>query len=269
MHRFATIAFVVAGLVGAESSVRAQEPPALLAGRRVDVPAAPIVDLSREQELELGHWLDAMDKWRRRSHGSQNSLAHDLKGSIVSRRPQPPAPAWLSTECRPFDADSAMLTGRFGDACRLLAVLTGEIAADALHASIQAARAHQEKPERSSFFSRLHLDGLWLNPSTQEHAYGLLGSHISLVDVGRVQVFGPPGVLLVRVPTGPTTHETRLGYTWGFSVRLMDVRLLGPTRNATLFISVTKCWTAGSGSPALADPGFDLVGFSLAPRKRR
>lgn len=265
MRRFATIAFVV-GCVFCAGFARAQDPSAPLAASPVDVPAAAIMDLSRDQDAELRQWLDAMEKWRRRI-GEDNRVAHGVAGNIVPRRPQPPEPAWLPDYCRPFGDDPVTLTGRFGAACRLFAERTAEITAEAPK-STAAAAVDREKTEHSSFLSRVHLDGLWLNPSTDGRTYGLLGSHISLVDVGRIQVFGPPGVLLLRVPSGTGSYETRVGYTWGFSVRLVDLRLFAATRNVTLFVSLTKCWMAGGGAQALASPSFDLVGFSIAPRKR-
>jgi hypothetical protein len=269
MHRFAPIAFAFVCLLGAVSSARAQEQPEPLSARRVSVPDAPIMDLSREGDLEIARWLDDMARWRRQSEGSENRVAHDLNGKIIPRHTRPPAPRWLSRYCEPFGDDPVTLTGRFGEACRLLAVLTAGPGVHALQTSTRTARADREKPERSSFLSRLHLDGLWVNPSDHGRTFGLLGSHITLVDVGRVQVFGPPGVLLVLVPTGSGSREIRVGYTWGVSIRLMDLRLLAPTRNATLFVSVTKCWMAGSGAQTTLDPAVDLVGFSLAPRKHR
>lgn len=267
MGRLAAFAFVLLSLCSA-ASVRAQDASAPLTARSVGVPAAVLMDFSREQEVELRRWLDAMEKWRRRYDGSENHVAHGISGNIVPRHLPPPAPDWLSASCKPFGDHPVVLTGEFGAGCQLLAVLTADVTAEALQRSTQAARTSQEKTDRSSFFSRLHLDGLWVNPSTDGRAYGLLGSHISLVDVGRVQMFGPPGVLLLRVPTGSGSYETRVGYTWGISVRLTDVRLFAPSRNLTLFVSLTKCWIAGGATSALTSPTLDLVGFSLAPRKQ-
>jgi hypothetical protein len=53
------------------------------------------------------------------------------------------------------------------------------------------------------------------------------------------------------------------------SVRLADVRLFGPTKNMTLFLSIAKCWTFGNTYDRLNPGGFDIAGFSIAPRKPR
>ena len=118
----------------------------------------------------------------------------------------------------------------------------------------------------------MHLDGLWSTTSSDVRYYGLIGTHISLVDIGRIQFFGPPGVILLSVPDGYGSRTLRPGYTWGMSVRLTDFHFPGSGlgKNATLFLNVTKCWTVGQSS--LAGPnvsGFDIAGFSIAPRKHR
>ena len=96
-------------------------------------------------------------------------------------------------------------------------------------------------------------------------SYGLIGSHLSLVDIGRVQVFGPPGVMLLSVPDGRGSRRLELGYTWGVSVRLADMRLFGG-REMTLFVNFTKVWVE-TGS-ATGRQAYDIVGFSVAPLRK-
>ena len=132
----------------------------------------------------------------------------------------------------------------------------------------QAARLDAEKSKHSSFMTRVHLDGLWTSASSGTRLYGLVGSHISLVDVGRLQVFGPPGVLLLSVPDYAGSRRVTLGYTWGLSVRLADVRLLGPAKDMTLFLNVSKVWMADGADERTAG-GYKMMGLSIASRKKR
>jgi hypothetical protein len=127
----------------------------------------------------------------------------------------------------------------------------------------------QENPRRSSFLSRLHLDGMWTTTSTNGRLYGIVGSHLSLVDIGRIQLFGPPGVMLLSIPDGTGGRQMALGYTWGLSIRLGDVRIGAPTKNMTVFLNVTKVFLGPTEGPAASSRGYDIVGFSIAPRKRR
>jgi hypothetical protein len=247
---------------------RAQS-PGPLASTPIVLPPPPD-ELTGEQALELGSWVSAMQDWQRFVKKWHNESAHDAFGRIVARKPRPEPPAWLEARC-------AVLPGTFvaephddlARGCRLFAGLEADLPAEAMRASTLAARADHERLEKNSFFSRVHLDGLWTTTSTDARLYGLIGSHISLVDVGRVQFFGPPGVIVVSVPNGFGARQLRVGYTWGMSVRLADVRVFGSSKNMTLFLSMTKCWLVGSRMDGLQVGGFDLAGFSLAPRKKR
>jgi hypothetical protein len=270
MRRLLRVALTFGCLLLAVRSATAQEPP-LLPSTPVRIPDShPLVQLSEEQARDLEQWIDDMAKWQREEKRWPNAPAHDAYGRIVVRRPQPAPPEWLDAACAGRDeASLALLPPTLAQACRLLAGRSVEPEVKAIQQQTQIARANKEKVTKSSFLSRVHLDGLWTTTSSDVRFYGLVGSHISLVDVGRVQFFGPPGVLLLSVPDGTGNRQIRVGYTWGMSVRLADVRLFGPRKNATLFLSVTKCWTVGSNLDRLGSGGFDIAGLSLAPRKNR
>ena len=87
--------------------------------------------------------------------------------------------------------------------------------------------------------------------------------------MGRLQVFGPPGVLLLSVPDVNGDRRLTLGYTWGLSVRLTDVALFGRSKDMTLFLNVSKVWTATGADSQGTGSGYDMMGFSIAPRKKR
>ena len=99
--------------------------------------------------------------------------------------------------------------------------------------------------------------------------YGIVGTHISLVDAGRVQVFGPPGILLLTVPDGNGGRRVSLGYTWGASLRLADVRVGAPTKNFSVFLNVTKLFVTSGAIGPYGSQGYNIVGLSLAPLKKR
>jgi hypothetical protein len=221
--------------------------------------------LSDEQDGELTSWLKAMHKWRQYDARWHNRPARDSMGRVTSRRESPAPPAWLAEYCR-TQSGTFDLRLRTTVACRLLADPRAPV--ESIPTQVQAARIRAEKPPRHSrFLKRVHLDGLWTTTSTTGRFYGLIGSHNSLVDVGRLQVFGPPGVLLLSVPDTDASRRIELGYTWGLSVRLGDVRLFG-TKDMTLFVNLSKVWVA-SGANSAAGRGYDIVGFSLAPRGNR
>ncbi len=261
-------ACVVGWLVLPAGIATAQQPPVL--------PSTPLVipdtrppQLSADQLDVLSRWVDEMTKWQRAEKRWPNQPAHDAYGRVVPKRPRPEPPAWLEPTCATRDEASLAAIPILEQACRLLASLDVDPQAQAIQQQTQTTRADHEKLIKGSFLSRVHLDGLWSTTSSDVRFYGLVGSHISLVDVGRVQFFGPPGVLLLSVPNGKGSREIRVGYTWGMSVRLADVSLFGAHKNATLFLSVAKCWTMGSNLDRLGTGGFDIAGLSIAPRNKK
>ena len=269
MGRVRSIAASSCLLLLCAAAAAAQAPPPL-PSTRILFSAAPPVELTADQARELSAWLSAMQKWQRFEKKWPNETAHDPFGRIVERPPRPGAPAWLDGYCVVLGAGPvAGLQSDAGRACRLQAGFNVDLEAETMRATTQAVRADRETLTKNTFLSRVHLDGLWTTTSTDARFYGLVGSHISLVDVGRVQFFGPPGVIVLSIPDGFGSRQIRMGYTWGMSVRLMDVRLFAPTKNLTLFLSMTKVWIVGGRYDSLQAGGFDLAGFSLAPRKKR
>jgi hypothetical protein len=253
-HFVLTCTMLLAAATGAAAQASPQQPP-----QRAEVdPDTPV--LLPEQDRELAAWLTAMDEWRQFDAKWTNRVARDKLGRVAARPPVPEAPAWLPAYC--IDASRAGvldLQAHTRMACRLLA--DPRAAVGSVPAHVKAARDDAERPAPySKFLTRIHLDGLWTTMNNGR-SYGIVGSHMSLVDVGRVQVFGPPGVLVMTVPQADGSRRIELGYTWGVSIRLSDVRLFG-SKDMSLFMNVTKVWVSGGGS-------HDIVGLSLARRARR
>lgn len=268
MRWLVSLAFVLAACLP-PAAARAQE-GTLLPSKPVVLPAPPDA-LSAAERRELDLWLEHLRKWQRDDKRWHNEPGHDPFGRVVDRSPRPEPPSWLEARCAVYPSSMiATLGAPLGPACRALAGIDEDAAAAAIRASTTAARSAAEKVAKDTFLTRVHLDGLWTSTSTDYRLYGLVGSHISLVDVGRVQFFGPPGFILLSVPDGRGSREIRTGYTWGISLRLNDLRLFSPTKNMTLFLTVTKVWMMGSSAyDRLAPGGYDIAGFSLAPRKHR
>jgi hypothetical protein len=273
MRRLLTVAFAFGCLTLFAGSAAAQDrnPPSLTSNPVV-VPALQVdrAPLSEDQQRELRQWVDDRVAWDRQEKRWQNGPAHNNYGKIVQRKSEPEPPAWLAGHCTTVvvtrtDAHAPTIER----ACAMLRQLAVDPEAEAIRQRTLAVRADQEKVHKSSFFSRVHLDGLWSTTSSDMRYYGLVGSHISLVDVGRVQFFGPPGILLLRMPDVNGSHQIRIGYTWGLSVRLFDFPLFGSEKNTTMFLSIAKCWTVGNAMDSLNPGGFDIAGFSIAPRKQK
>jgi hypothetical protein len=248
--------------------------PTAAAARQLGTPHAPapttfeVVPLSPEQETELTTWLTALKKWQQYDEKWRNRPARDGWGRIADRRPSPTAPDWLGPYCASVAA--AGLTGfeeRTEIACRVFADPRASFAA--VPPPVSARLSAEKPPPHSSFFTRLHLDGMWSTTSTNGRLYGIVGTHMSLVDIGRIQVFGPPGLMLLTVPDGQGGRQVQLGYTWGLSIRLGDVRINAPTKNMTVFLNISKVFLGSTETTAGSSRGYDIVGFSIAPRKKK
>ena len=263
MHRAGALALACSFLFGFASVVLAQPAPAPETSSLSSSPAH--VQLSPDQDRELTTWVSAMEEWQRYDAKWQNRPVRDGWGRIVARKPPPVAPAWLAAHCASIEAAGTIeVDARTTKACRLIA---GAPASESMPSAVQAA---EKPPKHSSFLTRIHVDLLSTTTSTSWRSYGIVGAHVSLVDVGRLQIFGPPGVMLLSVPDDDGGgRRVTLGYTWGVSVRLMDMRLGAPTKNATLFLNVSKVWVDVGTQAGGVSPGFDIVGFSIAPRKKR
>lgn len=253
--------FVVFSLVFGSAALTSAQ--SLLPSLPPSVEASP---LSPDRERELDTWLSDMEKWQRYMAKYDNRPARDALGRIVPRRARPAEPAWLEAHCAAMQAAApADRPERTARACALL--LDPLPAADVERLQRQAAREDAETPEKySSFLTRLHLDGAWVTMSSGPRTYGIVGFHVTLVDVGRVQIFGPPGVMLLSVPEVGGNRRVTLGYTWGLSIRLADVRLAAPTRNMSLFLTMSKLWVNGGAQDQMTSA--QIVGLSLAPRKK-
>ena len=227
-----------------------------------------VVPLTPDQEAQLTTWLTAVKKWQQYDEKWRNRPVHDGWGRIAERRPSPAAPDWLAPYCGSVAA--AGLTGfeeRTEIACRVLGDPRASFAA--VPPPVSARLAAEKPPPHSSFLTRLHFDGMWSTTSTNGRIYGIVGTHMSLVDIGRIQVFGPPGLMLLTVPDGYGGRQVALGYTWGLSIRLGDVRIGAPTKNMTVFLNLSKVFLGSSDTAAGSSRGYDIVGFSIAQRKKR
>jgi hypothetical protein len=237
------------------------------AAQTVAPPSDPpdLLTLSLEQQRELDDWLAKMDKWRRQQIKYDNRPTRDRMGRIVPRREAPAAPAWLNAHCDALARTDAARLERTNTACALLE----DPLADITRLQQQVVREQAEQPVKySAFLRRLHFDGGWVTTSNGPRSYGIVGTHMTLVDVGRVQMFGPPGVMLLSVPDGAGRRVT-LGYTWGVSVRLADVRVSSPASNLSLFLTFSKVWMNGDGGDSVSGGDTQIVGLSIAPRKNR
>src|SRR5690242_19239617 len=148
---------------------RAQEPAPLSSTPVVLPPASASVaaDLTSDQEQELAAWVDDMSHWLKQEKKSPNGPMHNNYGKIVPRRPEPPAPDWLASYCISVNGvSSTTAPKRVRQGCKMLAGLSVDPEAESIRQQTLAQRADKEKVVKNSFFSRVHIDGLWTTTSS-------------------------------------------------------------------------------------------------------
>ena len=123
------------------------------------------------------------------------------------------------------------------------------------------ARDSQELSRRTSFLKWLHVDGLWVPAANQLDSVGVIGTHLTVANIGRLYIYGPPGVMLIRQRNGDQ-WMLRPAFTWGFSFYLKDFSVPGSGRTVQLFVNITKVWTEGDQRN-----GMDMVGLSVTFKK--
>jgi hypothetical protein len=133
----------------------------------------------------------------------------------------------------------------------------------------QEALAEKEKPTKNSFLKYIHVDGVYTQSSWGGDAlglYGLVGAHLCIIEMGRVQIFGPPGVLIMR-DTASSGSSIALGLSWGVSLRLFETNIPGMKHRVRVFGNIIKVWGIGGNYATSVSPrsGVDMMGISITP----
>jgi hypothetical protein len=114
-----------------------------------------------------------------------------------------------------------------------------------------------------SFVQYWVIDALWMPTENGSHTVGLIGGHLAIAQIGRVYMYGPPGLIVLRADT-ERGRAFQTAYTWGFSVFPTDFTLTGTKRRASLFVNFAKAWTSGDYRT-----GQNMAGVSLSFQLRK
>jgi len=123
-----------------------------------------------------------------------------------------------------------------------------------------AGPAGDEEP-RTSFLRWLHTDVMWVPTESGNQTFGLVGVHLAVARLGRFDIYGPPGVMVIRQRTS-LGWQYRPAFTWGISFFLADFQIPMTGRNAYVFVNLSKCWVTGD-----VRSGMNMGGFSLTWRR--
>jgi hypothetical protein len=243
----------------------------LCAGSAQAQTAEPVSPDSAVRQAEVDTWLKEAKEYKRWIAKFRNRVNYNWVGQPGKRKEQPQPPAWLPAHCASVDEEQAVK--QYAEACQVLKDLQADAYTMALAQQVEqtaAARADKEKPRRSRVWERIHFDTMWFATELGNKSFGMVGVHFTIVEVGRVQIFGPPGVILMSVPVSVGKRRIQPAYTWGVSVRLFDFRFPGIGQHATAHFNMAKAWSIGrSDSVTAAESGMNLGGISFTWRDLR
>ena len=112
------------------------------------------------------------------------------------------------------------------------------------------------------FLKNLHFDGAWTNSESGPRVYGLFGTHFTLAHAGRVYLWGPPGMLVLRRPEG----RIEVKMTWGVDIFVADVPVPGAAGyRLPLYFSIAKVFgkTEQAAIQNRVNTGLNMIGFSV------
>lgn len=202
--------------------------------------AVEIVSMPTSFDMDsLEKWMSDYRIWQDwESKNIQKRVLGTWSGRLLDRMREPLPPAFLYGECpQMFDGSNGVLF----DGCQLFKKYLQSYSVEGLRAAIEEARDKKEKPKSTSFLDNVHLDFYW--PLTASNAYrygGLFGTHITLIKLGRIEPFGSPGLMVMRIPDQKGGSQIALGLDYGTSIRLMEFTAPFTTRVLVLHLNYAK-----------------------------
>lgn len=117
------------------------------------------------------------------------------------------------------------------------------------------------------FLRNLHYDGFWTNSSNGPRIYGTFGAHFTLARQGRVYLWGPPGVILLRGSDG----RVLVRWTWGVDIYVADVPIPFWGSKRPLYLTIGKAFRPGESLDIVNNPnsGIDMIGFSVTMKREK
>jgi hypothetical protein len=217
------------------------------------------VPTQEQKEDQVKEWVKLAKKWRHWAENWFNKATPPYFGRVRKRPIEPQPPLWLPFYCSAttLRADEKQI---FNQACQLLTEI--ELLANGSPLNQQTI-IQQRKDERrhTKFFERIIFDGAHMVSSKNSHKQpiGYVGMHVSLFHIGRVHLFGPPGVLVLKNPNG----QIKYAFSYGASIALKHFPF-SQTKTAVIYANLMKVWLHNPESTEAMRSGLDMVGISIS-----
>lgn len=251
------VLLVTLALLGA-SHAQAQDASAVQIVREIDL------QLESGQRHDAARWMKAVREYASWYDRYRNRISRNIFGLVNQRRQMPPVPEWLPAKC---DARAEFLSpppGLLADACDLLAFYRSNFTIEPRAQQALLARKQSEQDAHASFWKHIHLDAGWGSLDYRTQTYGLVGVHVTLPEIAkRVQIYLPPGFLLLSVPDGHGGRQFEPAATVGVSIKMFGFEF-PQNRFGTAYFNVAKAYVVNRASSMSTNAAVDLVGLSFA-----
>jgi len=221
------------------------------------------IELSDAQQRELRQWTKDVERYRKWYEHNRNRVSYNAFGSGGERRQRPPIPGWLPEKCELLTAFSPRPAGPLPDGCNLLSYYQSDFTSDPATQQALMAQKQNEQDPHSSFWKHVHLDAAWSSLDYRMHTYGVVGVHVTLPELAkRVQIFLPPGFLLLSIPDGRGGHALQPAATIGVSIKMFRFEF-PQGKEGMAYFNLSKAYLFGGGSLG-TNPSVDLLGLSFS-----
>ena len=245
----------------ADAAQEPGDPPAAMCGQDI-----PITNASCRKEFD--DWQSDEKAWRKNRQIFGNHVTY--KGVRVTQIKRTDPPVWIKSYCAPeLETDAAIRLSPICEAYDDYLRYDWTQHVEGPTAVVTSSKRVQVSSGETHGFvdyllKNLHYDGPWTNSQNGARAYGLFGTHLTLAHMGRVYLWGPPGMLVVRRPEG----QTDIRMTWGVDIFVADIPI-GQDFRLPLYFSIAKVFGQHEKQAIQSgvNAGMDMVGFSFTIRR--
>jgi len=216
-------------------------------------------------QREFNDWQKREQAWRENRQVYANYVTYKGKGVPYVRRPDPP---WWATPYCAQDPEhrSTPVCQALDDYSRYDWAQHVEGPQSAVRYSNTVAHGAGDSRGVVDFLLRnLHYGGPWTTGPKGPRVYGLFGTHLTLAQAGRIHLWGPPGMLVVRRPGG----KIDVKMTWGVDVFISDIPVPFANRKIPVYLTVAKVFGAPEEKAIQhhLNAGMDMLGFSMTIKR--
>ena len=228
----------------------------------------PVTDEACQQSFD--HWQTQEQRWRENRREFANHVTY--RGVPVTQLRRPDPPLWIPRLCEQQLGHNATPSGlvcqAYDNYLRYdwTQHVDGPKRAVTFSKRVFQPGAGEGGGFRDYILRNLHYDGPWTNAENGSRVYGLFGMHITLAHAGRLHLWGPPGMLVLRRPNG----RIDVKMTWGVDIFVADVPVPWTIGyRLPLYFSIAKVF----GKPEQAaiqhnvNAGMSMIGVSVTLKR--